>query len=67
MDRYPNRHTGNDRPPCVKDELAKCNIESRKKLHNKRMNRETKATLKGSFIKIHLAMSKGTCIFVRTR
>ena len=44
MDRHPDRHTTNDRPPCVRDELTSCNIQSRKELHYKGLNWKMKAT-----------------------
>ena len=63
MDRYPNRHTTNNRPPCVTDELTGCNIESRKELYDKQMNKKTEDVGKGNFVKTHLAMSKGARFF----
>ena len=44
MDRHPNRHTTNDRPTCIRDELARCNIQGRMEFHKKGINWKTKAT-----------------------
>ena len=64
--RHPNRHLTYDRPPSIRDKLARGNLEVRKKLHNEWMDGEMKAAQKGSFIEAYFFVGEITSLFIRT-
>ena len=64
MDGHPNLHIGNHRPSNIRDELPRCNVKSRKKLHDEGMDKEMETTRKSSLIEAHLVMGKGTSFLI---
>ena len=64
--KHLDRHATYDRPPSIRDELARGNLEVRKKLHNEWMNGKTKAAQKGSFIEAYFSVGEITSLFIRT-
>ena len=66
MAEHPNWHTANNRPPNIRDELPRCNVKSRKKLHDEGMDKEMETTQKSSLIEAHLVVGKGASFIIGT-
>ena len=65
--KQPDWHTTYNRPPGIRDELTRGDLEIMKKLHNERMDGKAKVTQEISFVEAHFSMGKATSFFARAR